>query len=59
MQDRQHKGCGLTCSGLGRAHEIFPIQDDRYGLLLDGSGFLEATGLHCLEKALVEFEMFE
>ena len=36
LQDRQHKGRCLACSGLGQAHDVVSLEDRRDGLALDG-----------------------
>ncbi len=36
MQDRQHKGRGLAGAGMGQAHDVAPLHDQRNCLFLYG-----------------------
>src|SRR3989338_5729349 len=59
VQYRQRKCCGLSCAGLGKAHDVPPLQDSRYRLCLYGSRRnISCRGYSCIHSG-IEVKLFK
>jgi hypothetical protein len=52
LEDGQREGCCFAGTGLGTAQEVTALQDDRNGLLLNGSGLCITLRFECLQQRL-------
>ncbi len=59
VEDRQGKGRRLPGSGLGQPHDVVPLEDRRYRLLLDGRRREIADGLDPGRDMGVKIEITE
>ncbi len=50
MDDGQHKGGSFAGAGLGDANEVFALQNQRDGLLLDGCGGGEIECVNAVQQ---------
>ena len=56
LQNRQHKGRCLACSGLGKAHDVVSLENRRDGLALDGGWGVIAERLDAGRDLRMEIE---
>ena len=59
LQQRQHEGGGLAGAGLGQAHHVAPLRDQRDRLLLDRRRHAVAQGLDPCRDARIKIKCLE
>ncbi len=56
LNNGQHESGCFTRAGLRRTDEVFALQDQRNGLLLDGGSDFKIEGVDAVEQVRVESE---
>jgi len=50
LKNRQREGCRLSCTRLGQAHDVLPLEAGRHCIGLNRPGFTKTRGLEAIEQ---------